>query len=140
MNDNKIGRFILKPRNLFLIDSLGALVTAFFLFAILRTFNEYFGMPQITLTYLSIIAVVFCLYSFTCFILLKDNWQPFLKTISIANLLYCCLTLTLVIYHFQRLTILGITYFFAEIIVVCGLGFVELKTLSMGTKRINDNS
>ena len=83
-----IDQFKLKPKILFLIDGLGALLTAFFLFVILRTFNEYFGMLQTTLTYLSLIAVIFCLYSITCFFLLSDNWKPFLRVISIANLLY----------------------------------------------------
>jgi peptidoglycan biosynthesis protein MviN/MurJ (putative lipid II flippase) len=129
MNNNIIRQFTLSPKTLFLVDSLGALVTAFFLFAILRTFNEYVGMPQTALTYLSLIAVIFSLYSIACFFLLEANWQPFLRTISIANLLYCCLTMGLVIYYYPSLTILGITYFLAEIIVVCGLVFVELKTL-----------
>jgi len=119
----------LKPKYLFLVDSLGALTTAFILFAILRTFNDYFGIPKITLTYLSLIAVVFFLYSISCFFLLKDSWKPFLRTISIANLLYCCLTMGLIVYNFQSLTILGITYFLTEIIVVCGLVFIELKAL-----------
>lgn len=129
MNDI-IRRLTLKPRTLFLIDGIGAFATAFFLFAILRTFNEYFGMPQITLTYLSIIAVVFCFYSITCFFVLSDNWQPYLKTISFANLIYCCLTMGLVLYYYQNLSILGITYFLAEITIVCALVFVELKILS----------
>jgi hypothetical protein len=124
-----ITQFKLKPKNLFLIDGLGALLTAFFLFVILRTFSEYFGMPQTTLTYLSVIALFFFFYSFACFYLLKNDWKPFLRIISIANLLYCILTLGLVIYHRQSITLLGITYFFAEIILVCGLVFVELKTL-----------
>lgn len=139
MNDI-VSRLILKPKTLFLIDGLGAFVTAFFLFAILRTFNKYFGMPQTILMYLSIIAIIFCFYSITCFFLLKDNWQPFLRTISIANLLYCFLTMVLLIYYYQSITILGVTYFLAEIMVVCGLVFVELKTLNKWTKRINDNS
>lgn len=124
-----IRRLTQKPKTLFLVDSLGALVTVFFLFTILRPFHKYFGMPQITLTYLSLIAAIFCLYSITCFLLLKHNWQPFLRTISIANLLYCSLTIGLVIYYYYSLTLLGITYFLVEIILVCGLVFVELKTL-----------
>ena len=64
-----------KPQKLFLIDSLGAMLTAFFLFVVLKNFNEYFGMPQKILTYLSVIAAFFCIYSATCFFLLKklDN-------------------------------------------------------------------
>lgn len=120
----------LHPKTLFLIDGIGALVTAFFLYVILRTYKVYFGMPESVLTCLSVIAVIFCFYSMTCYFLLKDNWPPFLSMISIANLLYCCLTLGLVIYYFPVLTILGVVYFIAEIMVVVGLVFVELKSIA----------
>ena len=122
-----IKKFTKSPRTFFLMDSLGALVTAFFIFAILRTFKEYVEMPQKVLTILSIIAVMFSLYSITCYFLLTKNWQLFLRTISIANLLYCFLTMGLVIYYYQSLTILGLTYFLIEMVVFGGLIFVELK-------------
>lgn len=125
-----IKRPVLKSQTLFLIDGLGAFVTAFLLFAILRTFHEFFGMPKETVTFLSVLAVIFCLYSITCFLFLKTNWQPYLRAISIANLLYCCLTMSLIIYYYHSLTVWGITYFLAEIIVICGIVVVELKTLS----------
>lgn len=119
----------LKPKTLFLVDGLGAFVTALFLFGILRTFHELFGMPEVVVTYLSVIAAIFSLYSVSCFLLLKTNWRPFLRIISTANLLYCCLTGALVIYYFQKLTVLGISYFLAEIILICGLVKIELKAL-----------
>ena len=127
-------KLILNPKRLFLIDSFGAFLTAFFLFAILRTFNEYFGMPKMTLDFLSIIALAFSVYSFCCFFLVSNNWHPFLKAISIVNLLYCCLTLGLVIYYYSLLTILGVTYFLIEIIIVVVLVFFEINVL----KRHND--
>src|SRR6187402_1767428 len=89
-----------KPKTIFLIDSIGAFVTTFILFLVLKTFHEYIGIPEIVLTYLSLIALVFSLYSAVCFILLKDNWRPFLKLISIANSLYCLLTLTLILSYY----------------------------------------
>lgn len=122
-------KLILNPKRLFLIDSFGAFLTAFFLFAILRTFNEYFGMPKLTLDFLSIIALAFSVYSFCCFFLVSNNWHPFLRTISIANILYCCLTLGLVIYYYPLLTILGVTYFLIEIIIVVVLVFFEINVL-----------
>lgn len=122
--------FARRPKTLFLVDSLGAFTTAFFLFAILRPFNQHVGIPQLVLTYLSIIALLFCFYSMTCFLLIKNNWQPFLKIISIANLLYCCLTIGIVVYYYHTLTILGVAYFLVEIVIVFGLVFVELKTVS----------
>ncbi len=120
--------FKLNPRILFLVDGLGALTTAFFLFVILKTYNEYIGMPQLILNYLSIIAVLLSLYSMSCFSLLKNQSQIFLRIIGVANLLYCCLTMGLLIYNYQGLTILGATYFLTEIMIICGLAFVELKT------------
>ena len=92
-------------------------------------------MPQLTLTYLSMIAVFFCLYSTTCFLVLKDNWLPFLKIIIIANLFYCFLTMGVVIFYHPSITVIGMTYFLAEIIVVFGLVFVELKTLRQAEKK-----
>ncbi len=128
-------KFALNPKRIFLIDGLGAFLTAFFLFAILRTFNEYFGMPIITLDILSIIAFFFCVYSLSCFLLLTKNWHFFLQPIIFANLLYCFLTSGLVIYYYQQLTNLGITYFLLEIVVVCGLVFFEINVLKILKRR-----
>lgn len=122
-------KFALNPNKLFLVDGLGALLTAFLLFVIMKRFNEYFGAPQTTLACLCILALVFSFYSITCFFLLKDNWQPFLRAIIVANLLYCCLTAGLVFYSYPGITTLGIIYFLGEIIIILGLVFIELKTL-----------
>jgi hypothetical protein len=125
-----LNKLIQHPKQLFLIDGLGALVTAFILFVVLKRYNAYVGMPQNVLTYLSLIAIIFCLYSITCFFVLSyANWQPFLKIISLANVLYCCITLSLVCYYYHSIKLLGIIYFLAEIIVICALVVVEINTL-----------
>jgi hypothetical protein len=123
-------KLTLSPKRLFLIDGFGALLTGFILFAILRTFNKYFGMPLHALNFLSIIAFIYSAYSFCCFFLFRNNWQPFLRAIIIANLLYCILTLGLVIYNFRQLTILAVIYFLLEIVVICILVFFEIKGLN----------
>jgi len=117
--------FAKKPRNLFLTDSLGALLTTFLLFVVLRNFPEHFGMPKLVLTYLSGIAACLCLYSTVCFYFLKDNWTPFIRGISIANLLYCMLTMGLLFIYFPQLTIIGLLYFLMEIVIILGLVFIE---------------
>jgi hypothetical protein len=114
-----------KPRTLFLIDSLGALTTAFLLFVVLRNFNEYFGVPETILTYLSVIAACLCIYSTTCFFVIKEDWIPFVRIISIANLLYCILTIALIIFYYPQLTIIGIAYFLGEIAIIVGLVYIE---------------
>ena len=119
---------IILPKKLFLIDSAGAFITAILLYVVVRTFNPYFGMPAEKVSVLSIIALLFCIYSMICFLLLKDNWKLFLKIISIANLFYCCSTMSLIIYYYPVLTILGVVYFSGEILIISALAFIEWKT------------
>ena len=137
--NNLINHLAEKQKRLFLIDSLGAILTAFFLFVIMRQFNGYFGMPKTVLTYLSIIAICFCIYSTTCFLFLKGRWTPFIRLIGIANLLYCALTIGLLIKYYSLLTIIGITYFLIEIIIIYVLSYVELRVATEIKKRLVDN-
>lgn len=122
------------PRTLFLIDGLGALLTAVLLFALLGTFDEYFGMPRGPLLFLSAIALAFCAYSMCCFFFIGRSWQPFLLIISIANLLYCLLTSCLVVYYYSQLTGLGLAYFIVEMVIVCGLALVEMYVGRTGAR------
>ena len=116
-----------KPKTLFLIDSLGALLTAFLLFIVLRNYNECFGMPEAILTTLSAIAAGFFIFSISCFLLLNKNWIPFIMCIVTVNILYCILTIILLIFYYPQLTILGITYFIGEIVIIAGLVYIELN-------------
>jgi len=119
-----------KPKTLFLIDSIGALTTVFFLYVVLRNFNEYFGMPITILNYLSAIAACLCIYSTICLVLIKENWIPFIMIISIANLLYCILTIGLIIFYHPKLSIFGTAYFIGEIAIIFGLIYIELNVAS----------
>jgi hypothetical protein len=119
-----------KPNVLFLMDSLGALLTAFSLFVILRNFNEYIGMPKTILSYLALIAICFCIYSAACFFFVKKHWALFIRGVSISNLLYCTLTIGLVIVNSPFITVMGLSYFLAEIAIICSLVYIELKVAS----------
>jgi len=119
----------LKSKTVFLIDGLGATLTTILLIAVLKTFNQCFGMPRKTLTILSILALILAIYSFSCFAFSHNNPQKLLRPIIVANLTYCILTLGLVIYFYNKLTILGLAYFVGEILIICGLVYIELKTL-----------
>jgi hypothetical protein len=130
-----IKHFTEKQKTLFLIDSIGAFMTAFSLFVIVRQFNEYFGMPKKELTYLSEIAVCLCIYSAACFLFLKGGLTPFIRFIGIANLIYCALTLGLLIKYYPLLTILGTTYFLIEIVIISGLSYVELNVAARNDEK-----
>lgn len=122
-----INYFSAKPGTLFLIDSAGAALTTFFLFFVLRNYYDYFGMPVNILIYLSVIGLVYCAYSISCYFLIKDGWRPFLRIIAIGNFFYCILTLTLLCIYYKDLTPLGLTYFLAEILLIVLLVYIELK-------------
>ena len=125
--DKLINHLVEKPKTLSLIDSLGAILSAFILFVIMRQHNEFIGMPKIVLTYLSFIALSFGMYSAACYLLLKKRWAFFIRLIGIANLLYCALTITLLINYYSLFTMNGTIYFVMEIVIICGLSYVELK-------------
>jgi hypothetical protein len=118
------------PKRLFLFDSLGAFLTAFFLGAILTRLEEDVGMPRKVLSYLSILACGYAVYSICCFLFVSENWRRFLVAIAVANLIYCCITIAFVILFFQALTILGLTYFLGEVIIIVGLVCIELVAIS----------
>jgi hypothetical protein len=116
------------PKKLFLVDSLGALLTAMMLGVVLVRFESVFGMPKQVLYPLSLIGCLFSIYSLACFLRFPHNWRPYLKAIAMANLAYCGLSMALVVYYFQKLSVLGLSYFLLEIVVVVLLAVIELKT------------
>ena len=116
-------QFIKKPKNIFLIDGIGALLTALLLFFMLRNFNTFFGLSKSVLKDLSLLALVFSFYSISCYLLVNNNWKSFLKIICTANILYCLLTIGILFYHYDNITILGIAYFLGEIAIITGLVF-----------------
>jgi hypothetical protein len=118
------------PKKLFLVDSLGALLSALLLGLVLTRFEKTFGMPQNVLYILATLPCIFAIYSFLCFVSETQNWRLFMKIIATANLLYCCLTAGLMIYFYEKLTVLGFIYFVLEIIIVISLAFIEWKTAS----------
>ncbi|KIC01530.1 hypothetical protein OA88_13565 [Flavobacterium sp. JRM] len=120
-----ISKLISNPKNIFLLDSIGAFLTAFLLGFVLVRFQDSFGMPQKTLYILSVIAFIYATYSLCCYLFISNKWRFYLNIIMIANALYCCLTTGLIIYHFHKLTLLGIIYFILEIIIIVFLVYLE---------------
>lgn len=125
----------LTPKRLLLIDSAGGLLSAFLLGVVLAGNETTFGMPQHVLYFLACLAFVFAVYSFLCHWQIKGNRNPYLKAIAIANLLYCCLTISLLVYHRRVLTGWGLSYFLLEVGVILCLVIMELKTVSASAEK-----
>jgi hypothetical protein len=83
-------------------------------------------MPSVVLIYLSIIGLALCVFSITCFLVLRKQWTPFLKAIGMGNLGYCLLTTALLMIHFDALTWFGLAYFVGELGIIATLIILEL--------------
>lgn len=113
------------PKRLFLIDGVGALLSAFLLGIVFVSFEATFGMPREALYVLATFPVVFAIYDFICYVCIKTNWQPFLRVIAIANWGYCCVSIGFMLQH--GLTCWGWLYFLLELIIVAVLAGIEFK-------------
>lgn len=127
---HKIGpllqRFATRPKQLFLLDGAGALLTSLLLGIVLTRFETTFGMPSKVLIPLSITACVFAVYSFGCALAAGNRWRQLLRIIATANLFYCVVSLGLIVYFYPALTVLGILYFLGELIIIVILAIFEL--------------
>ena len=122
-----ISYFINKPKAIFLVDSIGAFLSAFCLLIISRFYGNYFGINPSTLQLLTILPIVFCIYSACCYLLVKRSYKPFILIIAIANLLYCLITLLLMFTLYSELTILGLSYFVIELMIIALIISIEFK-------------
>ena len=126
---SKFQQVILIPRNVFLLDGIGALVSSLFLVVLLAPFESFFGMPSDYVYQLAIPAFVFAVYSIACYVFNPNNWQPFMKLIALANFIYCCVTFYLILKLFYRLTQFGVLYFILEIAVIFMVIALEINTI-----------
>ena len=116
------------PKTVFLIDGLGAVLSATLLGLVLAPLHSDIGMPKETLILLSSIAFVFALYSLSCYAFAGKQAQRLLFPIIMANSGYSVFTLVSLYRYHQQLSDLGLTYFVGELAILFILVFVEYKT------------
>ncbi len=121
--------FTVFPHKIFLLDGLGALLSAVCLGIVLPGFPDIFGAPQGTLYLLAGVACLFAAYSLTCYFAAPVKWRPYLAVIATANTLYSLFTIRLVFWAGQDLPLPGAIYFVLELIVLAGLIFLEWRVL-----------
>ncbi len=120
-------RLKLSPKQLFLIDGSGALLTTLSLTCISTYFQNYFGMPRDVLYFLATLAFVYSFYSIFCYFFIQKKWKLYLKVIVIANIFYCFLIFTFLLILFEKIKILDLVYFLSELFVLTLLIFFELN-------------
>ena len=116
------------PRKVILIDAFGALLSAFLLGVFGLRFQSLFGIPQSALYILAALPCLFFLFDLFCYLKRERRYIILgLKAIGIANLMYCCLSVVLLIYHKGSLTVLGWVYLILELLIVSTLAILELQ-------------
>lgn len=134
MFQNLVSKFSTDPKQLFLFDGAGALLSAFLLGVVLVQLESFFGIPKNTLYFLALLPCFFALYDFYCFAKVKNNLGFFLKGIAYINLTYCIISMGLAFYHHQQITHLGWFYIIIEIIIVVIIAIIELQVAKKITK------
>lgn len=120
---------IIQQRNIFLLDGIGALVSAIIMGLIIANYVPFFGLPKEAAYFLTVFPCLFMVYSLYCHFQKPKPFQSYLKMIIIANLLYCFISLGVVFYHYESLTKFGLGYLLLEKAVVLLVIIVELKVL-----------
>ena len=121
---------IINEKNIFLLDGVGALVSAFSIGVVLTTYQPLIGMPLSILYLLAGLAVGFAGYSLTRYKFADLTKPIWLKGIIFLNLFYCCLSLFFVVTKFQLLTNLGLAYFLLEKLIVLFIVGLEWRVLN----------
>jgi len=114
-------------KRLFLLDGIGALISAVMLGVVLVHLQAYVGIPATSLYFLAALPCVFAAFDFYCYLYVQQGLASCLRTIAIVNLLYCVLSVGIALYHLEMITLLGWIYIIVEIIIVVALSLFELQ-------------
>lgn len=117
----------LSSRQLFLIDGIGAVVSAIMLGVVLVGWNHWVGMPVQALYVLAAIPIGFAAYDFYCYLRVAEPQSNFLKVIAGLNLAYCGISIAFLFQHWSSLTWLGWAYFLIELVIVIVLASIQLR-------------
>ena len=121
--------------NIFLIDGIGALITAALLFFVVRPLYSFFGVVDFIVDLFAGAAVLFAIYSFVGHVLAvrlrRVNFKHSLIFIAVFNILYCVMT-AYVVFQLTGITLWGKLYFIGEILVILSLVYLELKIARRG--------
>jgi hypothetical protein len=126
---NQIASSLIKnPKQLFMIDGIGALVSATLLGIFLPQFESIFGIPISALYWLAIFPCLFAFYDFYCYFWIKTKVTKYLTGLAAINVMYCVLSIIVAYYHHNSITTFGWLYILMEITVVLLLANLEYST------------
>lgn len=111
---------------MFFIDGAGAFASIILLAIVLPSLESAIGMPYRVLYLLAAFAAPLFLFSTFCYLFFPERWKAFLITVAVGNLFYCSISIAAIFWFKGDLTVLGMIYFVAEVIVIAALGAIEI--------------
>lgn len=117
----------IQTRTLFIVDAVGAAISALILGVVLMRFDHIFGMPREALIVLAAIPAAYLVYDLVCLATKRAQQARFMLIIALLNLGYCCISALFAFQNARSLTTVGWAYFVGEILLVFALAFTELR-------------
>ncbi len=114
------------PKQLFLIDGVGALVSAIMWGVVFVQFETITGFPANTCYFLAVFPVFFMVFDFASYLWAK-KLNLNLRYIAMQNAGYVLISLLAMVKHAETITLFGFGYLFMEIVIVLFLVRVEWK-------------
>ena len=111
----------------FIIDGVGACLSALLLLTVLWNLQELFGIPTRVLMLLVVPPVIFAAYDAYCWFSQSSFAARRLRNMAMANLAYIGFSLSLLLLHLDEITTWGVLYLVGEMIVVFILYLLEWK-------------
>jgi hypothetical protein len=115
---------IINEKNIFIMDAIGATLSASLLGIILPIFFLEIGLSVTTLYFLAIFPLLYGAFSLYCHYFAAKKKRGLL-VLLVANTLYCVLTSTVMAFYYNNIMLFGWIYLFAEIIIILTLVVFE---------------
>ncbi|MCM2354180.1 MAG: hypothetical protein NDI63_11250 [Pseudobdellovibrio sp.] len=116
----------LNEKNIFLLDGIGAALSACFTGLILIRYSLFLGINISTLQNLALLPSAYAIYSLSCYFFISKTKPWMLLTIIGANLFYCLISLFLILFR-ERITWRGQLLLSTEIVVVLLVVLLEFN-------------
>ena len=116
-------------RKLFLIDGMGALVSALVIGGVMTRLPEWFGLPHFILHSLALVAFALAFYGFMNALGLFGQHRVLLWATFMGNCFYIVFTGLLLVMFARSLKPLDFAYFIGEMAIVAVLAAVEYRAL-----------
>ena len=114
------------PRQLFLVDGAGAVLSALMLGVVLIRLESFFGVPPRMLLILATFPALFALYDLGCFVRNPRSPVTPLRIIGMLNLFYVLISVISMAYHAGSILLPGWISLISEVLIVTAIGFAEL--------------